>query len=135
MYIDEVGNSDLNSSENPLHRFLSLTGVIIELNYVRDALFPEMENLKAEYFKYHPDEPLIFHRKELVNAKPPFEALRDERIKGSFDSDLLSRLKEWEYVTVTVCLDKKAHKDAYQVWRFYWKDIFSFYQTNMFKVM
>jgi len=30
MYIDEVGNSDLASSENPLHRFLSLTGVIVD---------------------------------------------------------------------------------------------------------
>ena len=118
MYIDEVGNSDLNSSENPLHRFLSLTGVIIELGYVRDTLFPEMENLKAKYFKYHPDEPLIFHRKEIVNAKRPFEALRDKNIKDSFDSDLLHRLKEWEYFAVTVCLDKKSHKDTYQVWRY-----------------
>ena len=118
MYIDEVGNSDLNSSDNPLHRFLSLTGVIIELDYVRDTLFSEMEKLKAKYFKYHPDEPLIFHRKELVNTKHPFEALRNEKIKESFDSDLLSLLKEWEYIAVTVCLDKKSHKDTYQVWRY-----------------
>ncbi len=38
MYIDEVGNSDLNSSDNPLHRYLSLTGVIVGLGYVRDIL-------------------------------------------------------------------------------------------------
>ena len=119
MYIDEVGNSDLKSSENPLHRFLSLTGVIIDLDYVRDTLFPEMENLKAKYFKYHPDEPLIFHRKELVNSKRPFEALRDEKIKKSFDFDLLSRLKEWEYIAVTVCLDKKLHNDTYKIWRYH----------------
>ena len=31
IYIDEVGNPDLESSENPNHQFLSLTGVIIEL--------------------------------------------------------------------------------------------------------
>ena len=31
IYIDEVGNPDLASSENPNHRFLSLTGVILEL--------------------------------------------------------------------------------------------------------
>lgn len=30
MYIDEVGNSDLNASENSNHRYLSLTGVIKE---------------------------------------------------------------------------------------------------------
>ena len=118
MYIDEVGNSDLNSSDKPLHRFLSLTGVIIDLEYVRDKLFPEMEGLKAKFFNYHPDEPLIFHRKELVNAKRPFDALRDEETKKTFDSDLLSFLKEWDYIVVTVCLDKKLHKDTYQVWRY-----------------
>lgn len=33
IYIDEVGNSDLESSDDPNHRFLSLTGVILELGY------------------------------------------------------------------------------------------------------
>ena len=28
MYIDEVGNPNLGSSDNPNHRFLSLTGVL-----------------------------------------------------------------------------------------------------------
>ena len=118
MYIDEVGNSDLNSSENPLHRFLSLTGVIIDLEYIRDIVFPNMEKLKAKYFNYHPDEPIIFHRKELINAKHPFEVLRNEKIKESFDSDLLAYLREWEYFAVTVCLDKKSHKDTYKAWRY-----------------
>ena len=31
IYIDDVGNPDLESSENPNHQFLSLTGVIIAL--------------------------------------------------------------------------------------------------------
>jgi hypothetical protein len=109
MYIDEVGNPDLNSSDNPLHRFLSLTGVIIDLDYVRDNLFPLMEGLKAKYFSYHPDEPLIFHRKELVNAKYPFQALKDENIKNCFDRDLIQHLNDWEYTVITVCLDKKSN--------------------------
>ena len=67
IYIDEVGNPDLESSDNPNHRFLSLTGVIIELDYVRSVIHPEMEALKAKYFDYHPDEPIVFHRKEILN--------------------------------------------------------------------
>ncbi len=31
MYVDEVGNTDLNSSHDPNHQYLSLTGVIFEL--------------------------------------------------------------------------------------------------------
>lgn len=118
MYIDEVGNSDLKSSENPLHRFLSLTGVIIELGYISKTLFPDIENLKVKYFQSHPDDPIILHRKELVNAKYPFKALKDEQVKLQFDRELLAFLKKWEYSVITVCLDKKAHKDTYKVWRY-----------------
>jgi hypothetical protein len=66
MYVDEVGNPDLESSANPLHRFLSLTGVIVDLDYVRRTLHPEMERLKTSFFGSHPDDPVIFHRNEIL---------------------------------------------------------------------
>jgi hypothetical protein len=118
LYIDEVGNPDLGSSENPLHRFLSLTGVIIDLDYVSKILHPQMEDLKSKYFGSHPDDPVIFHRKEILNAKRPFEALRDKEIRLRFDKDILASLEHWDYVVISVCLDKKSHKDTYQVWRY-----------------
>jgi len=118
MYVDEVGNSDLGSSENPLHRFLSLTGAIIDLNHVRNIIFPQMEEIKSKYFNSHPDDPVIFHRKKLVNAKYPFGALRDPIIRSNFDSDLLSLLGNWNYTVISVCLDKKSHKETYRVWRY-----------------
>ncbi len=65
LYIDEVGNPDLESSENPNHRFLSLTGVILDLSHVQNLVYPQMEALKAKYFLSHPDDPVIFHRKEM----------------------------------------------------------------------
>ena len=55
IYIDEVGNPDLDSSENPNHQFLSLTGVILELEYAATVLHPQMEALKQCYFHAHPD--------------------------------------------------------------------------------
>ena len=84
MYIDEVGNPDLGSSDNPNHRFLSLTGVIISLDYVKNNLHPEMESLKVKFFGSHPDEPIILHRKELVNAKYPFQVLNDTSLRVAF---------------------------------------------------
>jgi hypothetical protein len=117
MYVDEVGNPDLGSSENPLHRFLSLTGVIVDLDYVRRILHPEMEQLKTTYFHSHPDDPIILHRKELLNAKPPFEILRDPETRSRFDKELLTSLNDWKYTVISVCLDKKTHKDTYRVWR------------------
>jgi hypothetical protein len=81
MYVDEVGNSDLGSTSNPNHRFFSLTGVILSLETVRKQLHPEFEELKSRFFGSHPDDPVIFHRKEIVNAKRPFEVLRDQYIR------------------------------------------------------
>ena len=118
MYVDEVGNPDLKSSDNPNHRFLSLTGVIIDLGYVKNIIHPKLEKLKVAYFNSHPDEPVILHRKEIVNRKPPFEALKDEFVRKKFDSELLYYLKKWEYTVVSICLDKKNYKETYRVWRY-----------------
>lgn len=118
MYVDEVGNPDLESSDNPNHRFLSLTGVIISLDHVKDTIYPEMEALKTRYFDSHPDDPVILHRKELLNARSPFQNLRNIEVRMAFDNDLLKCLTTWEYTVITVCLDKKKHKETYATWRY-----------------
>jgi hypothetical protein len=118
IYIDEVGNPDLESSDNPNHRFLSLTGIILELGHVESIVHPQMETLKAKFFRSHPDEPVIFHRKEMVNAKPPFECLKDPEVLKNFDRELLNLIEAWEYIVITVCLDKKKHKETYTAWRY-----------------
>ena len=94
MYIDEVGTSDMKSSSNPNHRFLSLTGVIMELEHVRTDVFQRLEGLKSRYFESHPDEPLVLHRKELVNKRDPFESLRDPIVEANFNEYLLKLLHE-----------------------------------------
>jgi len=118
VYIDEAGNSDIESSDNPNHRFLSLTGAIVELDYVANILHPELERLKTSFFSTHPDEPIILHRKEIVNGKHPFESLLDSKTRMRFDMELLRLLQRWEYVAITICLDKKHHKETYTTWRF-----------------
>jgi hypothetical protein len=118
MYVDEVGNADLLSSDNPNHRFLSLTGVILKLAYVESTVHPQMEALKTAYFSSHPDDPVILHRKELVNRRRPFEALRDPAVNQAFDADLLRYLRAWDYTVISVCLDKQSHRDKYTVWQY-----------------
>jgi len=61
---------------------------------------------------------VILHRKELLTAKPPFEALKDERVRAQFNDELLRLLDAWEYTVISVCLDKKKHKASYQTWRY-----------------
>jgi hypothetical protein len=118
IYVDEVGNSDLDSSEDPNHRFLSLTGVIVDIGYVERVMHPQMEALKAKFFRHHPDDPVILHRKEILNAKGPFEPLLDTSLRSQFDVALLALLRDWDYSVASVCLDKKRHKETYTVWRY-----------------
>ncbi|MFA6472257.1 MAG: DUF3800 domain-containing protein [Candidatus Latescibacterota bacterium] len=118
IYIDEVGNPDLNHSDNPNHRFLSLTGVIIESEHVKSVVFPQLEQLKSKYFDSHPDDPVILHRKEMVNSRPPFESLADETTKIAFNRELLSLLGSFQYSVISVCIDKRRQRDTYTVWRY-----------------
>lgn len=118
LYIDEVGNSDLNSSADPNHRYLSLTGVIIELEYVQTTLFPAIEILKTTYFNSHPDEPIILHRKELVNKRYPFHQLRDPQIEQLFNENLLALLQSLRYTVITTVIDKLEHQQRYTTWRY-----------------
>lgn len=118
IYIDEVGNPDLNHSDNPNHRFLSLTGVIIESDHVKSVVFPQLEQLKSKYFDSHPDDPVILHRKEMVNSRPPFESLADETKRIVFNRELLSLLRSFQYSVISVCIDKMRQRDTYTVWRY-----------------
>jgi len=118
IYIDEVGNNDLRSSENPNHRYLSLTGIIIKLDYVQSSVQPAIEGLKKKYFDSHPDEPIILHRKELVNKKYPFNKLKDPDVEKSFNSDLLDLLESLEYKVISVLIDKLEHHKKYSTWKY-----------------
>jgi len=118
LYIDEVGNSDLRASDDPNHRYLSLTGVAIRLDYVMSTVFPRLEQLKQDYFGSHPDDPVILHRKEIMRAKHPFDSLRDDAVRRSFDADLLSLLEDLDCAVFTVVVDKKEHRERYRVWQY-----------------
>lgn len=119
LYIDEVGNSDMGSSSDPNHRYLNLTGVIIDLEHVKSVLHPQMESLKQEFFNSHPDDPLIFHRREMVRRLYPFKALDDSDLRQKFDTALINHLQQWEYRVITVTIDKLEHQTRYTTWRYH----------------
>ena len=119
LYVDEVGTHDLTHADDPNQRFLSLTGVILESNYTLHVLQTEMDQLKRDFFQYDPDEPVIFHRKEMLNKRTPFHTLRDPETEQRFNLALLTALSRWDYRVITVVIDKKAHRDQYQTWHYH----------------
>ena len=118
LYIDEVGNNDMGSSANPNHRFLCLTGVVFELDYVKTVITPDVEALKNKYFESHPDDPIILHRKEMINKKHPFKALLDQTVENEFNAEFLQLLSKWTFKTITVLIDKSEHQTKYLTWRY-----------------
>ena len=118
IYIDESGNPSLKGSNFDNERFLSLTGVIIEIEYVNQFLHDDMENLKKCFFKYDYDDPILFHRREIANRIGSFVILKDDKIRANFNRELLNRLENWEYKVVTVLIDKKEYRETYKVWKY-----------------
>jgi hypothetical protein len=85
---------------------------------VDSTIFPALEALKRNFFGSHPDDPIVLHRKELVNKKPPFEALQDSATEAAFNRELLTLFQTWDYVVLTVVIDKLEHQQRYRTWRF-----------------
>lgn len=116
IYIDEVGNHDMNpNSVNTNERFLTLFGVIIERNYMLHTLQPEMDLIKRDIFNPDPDEPIIFHRKDITKKRGQFSKLGDAGIRHTFGNRMLQAYKEWQYTTIIVTIDKQQHLRRYGV--------------------
>jgi len=116
IFIDEVGNADLGSASNDNERYLSLTGVIVELNYHNGPLTQELSAVKVDVFGSHA---ITLHRRELRRKEDPFTALRDDAIKARFDHQVLRLFADLQYRVITVIIDKREHLDRYKVWRFH----------------
>ncbi len=91
--------------------------MIFELTYVQEVVFQQVEDLKKRYFNSHPDDPVILHRKEIVNKRPPFDNLLDPTIEESFNKEILSLMTNLDYIVISVVIDKLEHKNRYQTWR------------------
>jgi len=116
MYVDEVGNHDLKSADNPNERYFSLSGVIVEAEHYRKVIHPEMTEMKRRHFETDPDEPVILHRSDIVNRRGPFAVLKDAARHAAYNEDILAALKRWDYTVVSALIDKLEHREQYSVW-------------------
>lgn len=114
IYIDESGDHTYHKVDNPEKRYLGLTGCIIETEKYRVSFYPRFEELKQRHFPHNPDEPVIFHRKDIINRIGPFWRLQDSEREKAFNEDLLSFFGEMEYTIITVVINKKTHIDRYK---------------------
>ncbi len=113
LYIDEVGTDDLGHLDADSDRYLSLTGVAMEVAHARDSLTPKLDWIKANVFDQDPDEPLILHRRKIMQRKGGFGALNDPAKSALFDKAIIRVMKVSEYKVITAVIDKlEASKKA-----------------------
>ena len=108
----------MGESLSPENKYLSLTGLAIELDYVDKVLHPQMEEFKRRFFDYHVDEPVLLHRKDIVKKRIDFEVLRNKETENQFNRELLKLINDWEYTVFTVVIDQIEHKKMYKTWQF-----------------
>lgn len=117
MFVDEVGHPDLRASVDVNQRYLSLTGIIFDLEYHDGFVGPLLERFKAHHFApLATGKPIILHRKELLNKNYPFECLRDPEKEAVFNRHLLWMLNKLDYVVISATIDKLEHLNRYSVW-------------------
>ena len=116
LFIDEFGHDNLNTRNDPKEQFLSLTGVVLDLDGAHPRLTEQMNSVKIAAFG---SNAVVLHRREIINKKPPpFDALANDEIREAFTHGLLKMVNDAEYTAITVLIDKKEHFEKYQVWRF-----------------
>ena len=113
LYIDESGDHTCHDFESEAKQYLGLTGCVIESEYYRNAFHPQVEAIKQKHFVYDPDDPVILHRKEIINRNSSFWPLRNPAIEVAFNDDLLAFLRTQRYTVISVVIDKKAQVERY----------------------
>jgi hypothetical protein len=99
-------------TEAVAHRYLCLLGCWFRNpDYLRfhDAL----EALKSEHLPHHPDDPVILHREDMINARKAFKSLRDGAVRAKFDARLVEVVEAAQFKVVAVVIDKLALRSAY----------------------
>ncbi len=109
MYIDESGDHTYSDAK----KYLGLTGIIFDNQYYREIFHPALEAFKQRHFPHSPDEPVVLHRREIIDRKGRFGVLRDVSKKEEFNEDLLHFLDEHEFRIISVVIDKHAHQKKY----------------------
>lgn len=112
LYLDESGDHVFREVSDPPHRFLCLLGCWFCNPYYLQ-FHENLEALKSRLLPHHPDDPVILHREDMVNARKDFKVLRDPEVCAEWNRELLRVLNLAEFRVVAVVIDKFALREDY----------------------
>lgn len=106
LYLDESGDHVFRETEEIAHRYLCLLGC-----WFRNPEYLQFHNaieaLKTLHLPHHPDDPVVLHREDMINARKAFKVLRDDAARERFDRDLLQVIQNANFRVVAVVFDKQ----------------------------
>jgi len=108
LYVDESGDHSFRiiAGAEWRKRYLCLFGCIFETNSYERGFCGIVKEFKAKHFGEDPDERVILHREDIVQKRPPFDCLLDEKKLNEFNGDLLSLIKKTSFIAIAVVIDK-----------------------------
>jgi hypothetical protein len=113
LYMDESGDHVFRETTLISHRFLCLLGCWFRNpDYLR--FHASLEELKTHYLPHHPDDPVILHRDDMINARKAFKALRVPDKRAAFDQDLLEVIQSADFKVMAVVIDKALMREKYR---------------------
>lgn len=119
LYIDESGDHTFGDLDASAKRYLGILGCFIESEYYRQTFQPDFEKLKQKFFPHSPDDPVILHRREIIDKSGRFWRLRDLETEKDFNNNLLKFFESTDYKVIAVVIDKKSHIERYQAAAFH----------------
>jgi hypothetical protein len=110
--MDESGDHVYRNTQEVAHRFLCLLGCWFR-NPAYLNFHEALDSLKSQFLPHHPDDPVVLHREDMVNARREFTALRDPAVRQEWDAGLLETIAGADFRIVAVVIDKQALHEGY----------------------
>lgn len=112
LYIDESGDHVFRATGELSHRYLCLLGCwFLNPDYLH--FHNELERLKQRFLPHHPDDPVVLHRDDIINARRAFKDLRDDSVREAFNFALLDLIRATSFKAVAVVIDKNALSNSF----------------------
>jgi hypothetical protein len=110
LYIDESGDHrPAREGDGFAKRYLCLVGVMFPMD---GPLHTALERLKSKHFPNHDrEDPICLHRRDIIDARPPFASLRDPAKREAFNTELVGLLGEQAFVVIGIVIDKIQHEN------------------------
>jgi len=105
LYLDESGDHVFREITEPAHRFLCLLGCWFH-NPAYLEFHESLEAIKTRHLPHHPDDPVVLHRNDMINARKAFKNLRNKQKRAAFDKDLLDVIQAADFSVTAVVIDK-----------------------------